>query len=122
MSAPRLSVIVRSFNRLPALAELLTALLPQDHDSFEIVVVEQTTDARPGELAQIHALARDPRVRVPAYPPLGGRGARTAGVRHARGKLFVFIDDDALPASTDWLRRHEANFTDPRCLGATGQF
>jgi glycosyltransferase involved in cell wall biosynthesis len=119
---PRLSVIVRSFNRLPALAELLTALLAQDHDSFEIVVVEQTTDARPGELAQIHALARDPRLRIFTYPPLGGPGARNAGVRNARGALFVFIDDDDLPAHTDWLRLHEANFADPRCLGATGRF
>jgi hypothetical protein len=43
-------------------------------------------------------------------------------VRRARGELLVFIDDDDLPAAPDWLRRHEANFDDPRCLGATGQF
>jgi glycosyltransferase involved in cell wall biosynthesis len=119
---PRLSVIVRSYNRLPALAELLTALLAQDHDSFEIVVIEQTPAPAADELAAVHALARDPRVRLLSYPPLGGPGARNAGVRNARGALFVFIDDDDLPASTDWLRRHEANFSDPRCLGATGQF
>ena len=122
MGTPRLSVIVRSYNRLPALAELLTALLAQDHDSFEIVVVDQTIDARPSERAAVHALARDPRVRLFTYPPLGGPGARNAGVRNARGQLFVFIDDDDLPASTDWLRLHEANFADPRCLGATGRF
>ncbi|HET9624008.1 MAG TPA: glycosyltransferase [Kofleriaceae bacterium] len=122
LSVPRLSVIVRSYNRLPALAELLTALLAQDHDSFEIVVVDQTVAPDPGALAAVHALARDPRVRLLTYPPLGGPGARNAGVRHARGALFVFIDDDDLPASADWLRRHEANFADPRCLGVTGQF
>jgi hypothetical protein len=43
-------------------------------------------------------------------------------VRSSRGDLLVFIDDDDLPASTDWLRLHEANFTDPFCLGVTGQF
>lgn len=119
---PRLSVIVRSYNRLPALAELLTALLAQDHDSFEIVVIEQSTRRAPDDVARIDALARDRRVQLHRHPPLGGPGARNAGVRAARGDLLVFIDDDDLPASTDWLRRHEANFADPRCLGVTGQF
>jgi glycosyltransferase involved in cell wall biosynthesis len=119
---PRISVVVRSYNRLGALAELLTALLAQDHDDFEIVVIEQSTLRPPALVAAVDGLARDPRVRILRYPPLGGPGARNAGVRAARGDLLVFIDDDDLPASTDWLRRHEANFTDPKCLGVTGQF
>jgi glycosyltransferase involved in cell wall biosynthesis len=121
---PRVSVIVRSYDRLHALAELLAALLAQDHDSFEIVVVDQTpTDrAPPADLALVQQLARDPRVRMLQFPPLGGPGARNAGVRAARGALFVFIDDDDLPNGRDWLRRHEANFEDPRCLGVTGRF
>jgi glycosyltransferase involved in cell wall biosynthesis len=119
---PRVSVIVRSYNRLAALAELLQALLAQDHDSFEIVVVEQSTQRPADDLALVESLARDPRVRILRFAPLGGPGARNAGVRAARGDLFVFIDDDDLPASRDWLRRHEANFADPKCLGVTGRF
>ena len=119
---PRVSVIVRSYNRLPALAELLQALLAQDHDSFEVVVVEQSTERPAADAAVVDSLARDPRVRVLRYAPLGGPGARNAGVRAARGDLFVFIDDDDLPASRDWLTRHEANFADPKCLGVTGRF
>jgi glycosyltransferase involved in cell wall biosynthesis len=119
---PRLSVIVRSYNRLPALAELLDALLAQDHDSFEVVVIEQTAERAPEDVARLDELARDPRIRILPHPPLGGPGARNAGVRNARGDLLVFIDDDDLPATTDWLRRHEANFADPACLGVTGRF
>ena len=119
---PRVSVIVRSYNRLPALVELLGALLAQNHDSFEIVVVEQSTDRPEGAAAALAELANDPRLRVLAFPPLGGPSARNAGVRAARGNLFVFIDDDDLPHGRDWLRRHESNFTDPKCLGVTGQF
>jgi glycosyltransferase involved in cell wall biosynthesis len=119
---PRLSVVVRSYNRLPALIELLEALLAQDHASFEVVVIEQTKARAGQDLARLDELARDPRIRVLEHPPLGGPGARNAGVRSARGELLVFIDDDDLPASPDWLRRHEANFHDPRCLGVTGQF
>jgi glycosyltransferase involved in cell wall biosynthesis len=119
---PRISVVVRSFNRLPALVELIRALLAQDHDSFEIVVVEQSTDKPEAAAAELAELARDVRVRVLQFPPLGGPGARNAGVRAGRGALFVFIDDDDLPHSNDWLRRHEVNFSDPKCLGTTGQF
>jgi len=123
---PRVSVVVRSFNRLPALLELLRALLAQDHDSYEIVVVEQSTERPAAAVAELDALGRDPRVRVLSFPPLGGPGARNAGVRAASGELLVFIDDDDLPYGTDWLRRHEAHFrgpdADPKCLGVTGQF
>ena len=119
---PRISVIVRSYNRLGALAELLASLLAQDHDDFEIVVVEQSTVRPALELAAVDALARDPRVRVLRFAPLGGPGARNAGVRASRGELLVFIDDDDLPAARNWLRLHEANFADPRCLGVTGRF
>lgn len=119
---PRVSVVVRSFNRLPMLCELLDALLRQDHDDFEIIVVEQSTDRAVDDVTRLSAIARDPRVRIFRHEPLGGPAARNAGVRAARGELLVFIDDDDLPATDDWLRRHEDNFADPRCLGVTGQF
>ncbi|MDB4964151.1 MAG: glycosyl transferase family 2 [Myxococcales bacterium] len=119
---PRISVIVRSYNRLGALAELLTRLLAQDHDDFEIVVIEQSTVRPVAELAHVTRLARDARVRILRHPPLGGPGARNAGVRASRGDLLVFIDDDDLPEGNDWLRLHEANFSDPKCLGVTGRF
>jgi glycosyltransferase involved in cell wall biosynthesis len=119
---PRISVVVRSYNRLGALAELLAALLAQDHASFEIVVVDQSTLRPAADVAGVETLARYPRVRLLLFPPLGGPGARNAGVRAALGEILVFIDDDDLPIGTDWLRRHEANLADPRCLGVTGRF
>ena len=115
-------MVVRSYNRLPALLELLRELLAQDHDSFEIVVVEQSTERAPEDVAQLDLLARDARLRVLQFAPLGGPGARNTGVRASGGDLLVFIDDDDLPVGHDWLRRHEANFRDPKCLGTTGQF
>lgn len=118
---PRVSVVVRSYNRLATLSELLPVLLAQDHDSFEIVVVEQSTVRPPADVARLDAIASDPRVRILRHEPLGGPRARNVGVRASRGEVIVFIDDDDLPVGRDWLRRHEANFADPRCLGATGR-
>lgn len=121
-SAPRVSVIVRSMDRLHALADLLERLLAQDHDSYEVVVVEQTTDPDPAAHERAAALWADDRVRVLSRPPLGGPGARNEGVRAARGDLVVLVDDDDLPVGTDWLRKHERPYHhDPSLVGLTGR-
>jgi glycosyltransferase involved in cell wall biosynthesis len=117
---PRISIVVRSFNRLPSLCELAEALLAQRHDSFEIVVVEQSTVRPPDADARLAVLARDPRLRVHRFEPLGGARARNRGVSLARGEVIVFIDDDDLPIGDDFLSRIEQPFLeDPLCLGVT---
>lgn len=117
--APRLSVVIRSYNRLPALVGVLEALLAQRHDAFEILVVDQSTE-RPEPAAQrLAELARDSRLRVLQFPPLGGARARNIGVSEARGEIVVLLDDDDTPIGDDWLAKMEAPFADPACLGIT---
>lgn len=117
--SPRVTVVIRSYNRLPQLVETLERLLRQRHDAFDLVVVEQSTD-RPAEAAaRLDELARDERLRVLRHPPLGGARARNVGVGAARGEVIVLLDDDDLPVGDDWLARMEAPFADPACLGVT---
>jgi glycosyltransferase involved in cell wall biosynthesis len=117
---PRLSVIVRSYNRLAALCELIERLLAQDHDSYEIVVIEQSTVRPDVTVRRLDALTADPRVRMIRSEPLGGARARNLGVTHARGEIIVCIDDDDLPVGDDFLRAVQARFdADPKCLGMT---
>ena len=115
------SVIVRSLNRIPSLCELIDALLRQTWTNLEIVVVEQSTVAPSAAEARLAALAADPRVVLVRRPPLGGAAARNVGVRHARGDVFLFIDDDDLPVSDDWVALHMQALEDPNCLGASGR-
>lgn len=115
------SVVIRSYNRTPALCELLTALLAQTHASFEIVVVEQSTQVAPEAAAELAALAADPRVSIHKFPPLGGPRARNEGVRLARGEFILLMDDDDLPGDADWLANHLANYEDPNCLAVNGR-
>jgi glycosyltransferase involved in cell wall biosynthesis len=118
--APRVSVVVRSYNRLPALCELLDVLLGQDHDSFEVVVVDQSTQHPAEATARLAELERDPRLRVLRFPPLGGARARNTGVAAARGGVVVLVDDDDLPVGSDFLRLMEAPFReDPALVGVT---
>jgi glycosyltransferase involved in cell wall biosynthesis len=120
MSTPRLSVVVRSYNRLPALCELIEVLLAQDHPSFEVVVVEQSTDTPEAALAALATFEQDPRLRVIRSGPLGGASARNAGMLASRGTVLVFIDDDDLPVGRDFLTAMEAPFVaDDKCMGLT---
>ncbi|HEY5944494.1 MAG TPA: glycosyltransferase family 2 protein [Kofleriaceae bacterium] len=119
---PRLSVIIRSYNRLPALCELVAALLAQHHDSFEIVVIDQSTDKPADAAATLADLERDARLRVLHFPPLGGAAARNKGIEYMRGELAVFIDDDDVPIGLDFLSAIESAFReDPKLMGLTCQ-
>lgn len=118
--SPRVSVIIRSYNRLPALVELVGALLAQDHDSFEIVVIDQSTQKPDDAVARLADYERDSRLRLLRFPPLGGAKARNKGIEHMRGQIAVFIDDDDVPVGTDFLRQMEAPFVeDPKLVALT---
>jgi glycosyltransferase involved in cell wall biosynthesis len=53
--------------------------------------------------------------------PIGGARARNVGAEACRGDLIALIDDDDLPAGTDWISRLAANFDDPKCIGVSGR-
>lgn len=115
------SVVVRSYNRLPELCRLLAVLLDQRYPNFEVIVVEQSTSTSPDAEKLLAGLTRDPRLRVLRHPPLGGSRARNTGVRAARGEILLFIDDDDMPIGREWIATHVAFYADPLCLGVTGR-
>jgi len=118
MSIPLVTVIVRSYRRPAALMELLEKLRAQTYESFEVLICEQSEN--PELVEQVHAL-RDPRIRLLVTRPLGCGGARNQGVLHSKGEILIFIDDDDLPISNDWISAHAANYQDPRCQGVSGR-
>lgn len=115
---PSVSVAIRSFHRPEALKELIGLLRTQRYPNFEIVVYEQSDS--PELVAQLNALA-DPRLKVFPGPPLSPPGARNAAIRHTRGDIVLFIDDDDLPVGDDWIEQHVKNYADPRCMGVVGR-
>lgn len=119
---PLVSIVVRSFNRLPTLCRLLEALLAQTWSNLEIVVVEQSTNSEHQAAARLAELGRDRRVVILRRPPLGGAAARNVGVARARGEVLLFIDDDDLPENEHWVALHmQALGEDARCLGVSGR-
>ncbi len=97
--APRVSVIIPTYNGLALLRPCLDALRRQTYRDFEVLVVDNASSD-----GTVEMLRRDyPEVRVLA---LGTNGGYTvgcnAGMRAARGDLLVMLNNDT-EAETNWL-------------------
>ncbi|MBK5187292.1 MAG: glycosyltransferase family 2 protein [Gemmatimonadaceae bacterium] len=96
---PRLSLIVCTRNRSPSLDAFFDAISRMRCDApWELVMVDNgSTDDTPARLQAFAAAAPTP-VTIASEPRAGLGRARNAGVRHARGAIFAFTDDDCYPA------------------------
>lgn len=113
---PRVSIIVPARNEERAIEASLRAHLAQDYPDFELVLVDDQSSDRTGEIARAIA---DPRLRVIAgeAPPPGWLGkpwAHHQGSLAASGALLLFVDADviyapaALSSAVAELRRSDA--------------
>jgi CDP-glycerol glycerophosphotransferase len=100
-----LGVVVPVYNVEDFLPACLDSLLDQHHRNLDVVVVDDGSPDRSGEIADQYA-ARDKRVRVVHTENRGLGAARNEGLRHVRGELLAFLDsDDVLPPDAYTLMR-----------------
>ncbi|MFZ2014692.1 MAG: CDP-glycerol glycerophosphotransferase family protein [Nocardioides sp.] len=91
---PRLlSVVVPCYLVEDFLDECLVSLRFQDYREVEIIVVDDGSPDRSGEIARSHA-RRDLRVRFVTRENGGLSAARNTGIEHARGEFLTFVDSD----------------------------
>ncbi|HEY9311204.1 glycosyltransferase family 2 protein [Williamsia sp.] len=88
------TVVIPTVGR-ESLKRTVQALLDQDHEQTEIVVVNN----RPGraDVATLLAGFSDHRIRIVDEPVSGVSAARNRGTAVAAGRVVAFTDDDALP-------------------------
>lgn len=91
---PDCSIVIATHQRLALLRQALSSALGQRDVDVEVIVVENgSTD---GTAEYLRGLT-DPRVRpVISAVPLGGTGARNAGLAVAKGEWVGLLDDDDL--------------------------
>jgi glycosyltransferase involved in cell wall biosynthesis len=96
--APRVSVVIPTWNRRRRLEEAIASVLAQTYTDYEILVVDDgsTDDTR----EWIGGRYPESRLRYLHQENRGSSSARNAGVRAARGDLVAFLDSDDL-----WLPR-----------------
>ena len=112
------TVVVPTICRSPdQLVRTVGALLAMDHPDFEVVVVDNRTDATS---APLPALPGGDRVRTEVERRPGISAARNRGIAVARGDVIAFTDDDAV-ADPRWLRALGARLaSDARIDGVGG--
>lgn len=94
--ASLVSVIVPVFGVEPYLERCVDSLLDQSYTHLELILVDDGSPDRCGELCDAYAL-RDRRVRVIHQANAGVSAARNAGLDAAVGDLLMFVDSD------DWV-------------------
>ena len=120
LTHPFVTVVIRSYNRLAHVKEILDVCAQQDYDRYEVVIIEQSTDEH-WERHRAGLEAQGDKVRIIRSEPLGPPGARNAGVAHSQGDVVLFVDDDDLPVGADWISGHAKNYVDPDCIGISGK-
>ncbi len=87
----RCSVVIPSYNRLNVLPRAVASVLAHDEPDFELIIVDDSTDATRDWLAKL----TDRRVKV--ILPERRRGvsaARNLGIAAARAPVVAFLDSD----------------------------
>jgi glycosyltransferase involved in cell wall biosynthesis len=95
----RISVIVPTRNRPALLARALGAMRMQTFDAFEVIVIDDASDAATRAAYDAVWQGLDARFRLVLLGADGGAGngpslARNAGIEAARGDIVTFCDDD----------------------------
>lgn len=89
---PFISVIVPVYNGEKYLAEALESIRRQDYEPLEVVVVDDGSTDRTGEIAR----GFDLNLRYTRQPNRGPSAARNRGLEMARGEIVAFQDADDL--------------------------
>lgn len=88
---PLVSLIVATVGRCEELERFLSAVARQSYRHFEVIIVDQNPDDR---LDSIVARYRDGMTVVHVRCSKGVSKARNMGLRHSRGEIIAFPDDD----------------------------
>jgi glycosyltransferase involved in cell wall biosynthesis len=115
------TVVIRSYKRVPYMIELVKECLGQRYEKFEVLVIEQSGEELEGYSSLIGKLEQDKRFRLVTVAQLGPAGARNEALRLARGDILLFIDDDDLPIGKEFIANHAENYKDESIIGVSGR-
>jgi len=109
----RISVVLANYNGDKYLAEAMEGALAQDHDDYEVIVVDDGSTDSSRDVIEEFACRHANRLQAVFLAENQGQGeAFNVGVRHASGEIVCFLDSDdlwrpeKLQAVDDMFRRY----------------
>jgi glycosyltransferase involved in cell wall biosynthesis len=104
MTAPVVSVILPTFNRLKYLRAAVESIFAQTFPDWELIIADDGSDAETQAL--LATLHQPPRVRVICLSHTGSPSVvRNAAIRESTGKYIAFLDSDDLWLTTKLERQ-----------------
>jgi rhamnosyltransferase len=118
MRNPLVSIIVRSFNEGWALRETLPALRAQDYKEWELIVIDSgSTD---GSVDLIRAAEPKHFIQIQPHEYNPAR-VMNQGMELARSPFCIFLNADATPQGSNWLRPLVRPLFVPQCAAVFGK-
>ncbi len=110
MNAPKISVVIATFNRAAMLKEALQSLVDQTFSDFEAIIVD---DGSTDETPEIVAAFSDPRFHYIFQENKGRSTARNCALAKVRSTFIAFLDSDDLFAPDKLYRQLTALENNP---------
>ena len=117
MSEIQIAAIICTHNRDSYLGAAIDSLLKQDHNSYEILVIDNASSDRTKEV--VESRLGDPRLKYFYEPVLGLSVARNRGAKETTAPILAYLDDDA-EASPQWLKVITTAYQDNAKLAIAG--
>ena len=115
---PDVSIIIPLLNKGPYIKRAIDSILAQEHQNFEIIVVDGgSTDNGPDIVKSI----KDSRLKFIIQPTKGVSEARNFGVEKSHGSSIAFLDadDEWLPSHLSTLMRLLEKYPDAGAYSTT---
>jgi len=118
MHDPLVSVIIRSFNEGWALRQTLPALAAQDYKNWELVVIDSGSTDGSVDLIRSANPAHFIQIEHRDYNP---SRVLNHGMQLARAEFGIFLNADATPQDSNWLRPLLTSLLDPQTAAVFGR-
>ncbi len=114
----KLSVIIPTYNRAEVLLKTLRSFENQTFKDFELIVVSDGSTDHTADLVAEYIKKSNLAIRFFDMPHLGVSAARNFGIKKAKGEFILIINNDTMPAHSDFLDQHISYLSkDFACLG-----
>jgi GT2 family glycosyltransferase len=117
----QVSIIIPTFNRAPFLQSTVAQFQSQSFGDYEIWIIDQSDGEDAASNKRYFAETSDPRINYMHLNEKGLSNARNEGLARARGKLVIFVDDDVILLSSDFIDAHLHIYDDPNIGCAVGR-
>lgn len=118
MSAPDVSIVMRSFNEAWALRDTLAALRNQIGPSWELIVIDSGSTDGSAEIIREFRPAQFIQIPTSEYVP---GLVMNNGMRLARADRVIFLNADATPANERWLEPLARALENPKVAAVFGR-